>query len=259
MPAAAGMAKKTRRKHAAKEEPVSAALAMDLLEEEAEAPPEAEFLQAEQMQLPLAFEYELPQAVSFDSGSGETMLPLYTKSLEGEFFLYAAPRHDPLAYLVCRSSPDGELLAGRLNIHFGGRFVGSTGLTEKKAGEEFLVNLGVERGLKIRREKTTDKVSETFFGVMDRLSSARELVYQITLENLKEQNVRVRLLDSIPVSKIDRIQVKGLEMTPEPTRKDYLKREGVMLWEFELTAKSIQQIRMKYFVKHPKDSPLRGL
>ena len=257
--AAAGVGRKSQKKCAGKEEPMEAAMMMDLLEEEAEAPPQAEFLQAEQTELPLAFEYAFPQAVSIDSGDGETMLPLYSKSLEGEFFIYAAPRHDPLAYLVCSSTPDAELLAGRLNVHFGGRFVGSTRLTEKKAGEELLVNLGVERGVKIRREKIVDKVSETFFGVVDRLSMARELEYQITLENLKDQNMRVRVLDSVPVSKIDRIQVKGLEMKPEPGIKDYLKREGVMLWEFELKAKATQQIRLKCFVKHPKDSPLQGV
>ncbi|MCP4399133.1 MAG: mucoidy inhibitor MuiA family protein [bacterium] len=259
MMAAAGMSKKKRSKRAANEEPVPAAMMMDLLEEEVEAPPEAEFLQAEQMQLPLAFEYELPQAVSFNSGSGETMLPLYTKSLDGEFFIYAAPRYDPLAYLVCRSSADGELLTGRLNVHFGGRFVGGTALSEKKAGEDFLVNLGVERGVKIRREKIADKLNETFFGVVDRLSVVREMEFRIFIENLKNETVRVNVFDSVPVAKIDRIQVKGLEIKPEPGKKDYLKREGVMCWELQVEPKAIQEIRMKFFVKHPKDSPLQGL
>ena len=187
------------------------------------------------------------------------MLPLYTKDMQGEFFTYAAPRHDPLTYLVCRISADTELLAGRLNIHFGGRFVGGTALTEKKAGQDLLVNLGVERGLKIRREKVTDKLTETFFGMVDRLSSAREIEYRIFIENLKDETVRVRLLDSVPVSKIDRIQIKGLETVPDPTTKDYQKREGVMLWDMQVPSKAVREIRLKFFVKHPKDTPPQGL
>ena len=187
------------------------------------------------------------------------MLPLYTKEMQGEFFIYAAPRHDPLAYLVCLSSPDSELLAGKLNVHFGGRFVGGAALTEKKAGEELLVNLGVERGLKVRREKVTDKLTETFFGKIDRLTTARELEYRIVIENLKEEPVRVRLFDSIPVSKTDRIQVKGVETVPKPTTKDYQNREGVMLWDVQMIPKAIQEIRIKFFVKHPKDNPPQGL
>lgn len=236
-----------------------------MLEEDAEAfEPEtalfeAEFIQAEQKELPLAFEYELPQSINMDSGGGDTMLPLYTKDMQGEFFIYAAPRYDPLAYLVCQASPDSELLAGKLNVHFGGRFVGGTALPEKKGGEELLVNLGAERGVKVWREKLLDKVTETFFGKIDRLTTARELEYRIVIENLKDETVRIRLFDSIPVSKIDRIQVKIVETVPEPTMKDYHNREGVMLWDVQVDSKAMQEIRIKFFVKHPKDNPPQGL
>lgn len=255
---AAAMRKKARRQKFEKADEAVLAEEMETLALGA-ALSEAEFIQAEQKELPLAFEYELPQSINMDSGSGDTMLPLYTKDMQGEFFIYAAPRYDSLAYLVCQSSPDSELLAGKLNVHFGGRFVGGTALTEKKAGEDLLVNLGVERGLKVRREKVTDKLTETFFGKIDRLTTARELEYRIVIENLKDESVRVRLFDSIPVSKTDRIQVKGVEITPKPTKKDYQNREGVMLWDVQVEPKAVQEIHIKFFVKHPKDNPPQEL
>ena len=69
----------------------------------------------------------------------------------------------------------------------------------------------------------------------------------------------VELLDSIPVSKTDRIQVKGLELTPDPTVTDFQEREGVMKWEVRLKPKSVQAIRVKFFVKDPKDLQPLGL
>jgi uncharacterized protein (TIGR02231 family) len=236
-------------------EAVEEEVLMDLVAE----PVEAEFRQAEQRELPLAFEYELPQSVSMDSGGGETMLPLYTKEMEGDFFIYSVPKIDPLSYLVCSTAPDKALLPGRLNIHFGGRFVGGTYLSEKEAGEDLLINLGVERGLKVRREKVSDKLAETFFGKVDRSTAARQLEYRIVMESLKDEQTRVRLLDSIPVSKIDRIQIKGVETEPEPTTKDYQEREGVMLWDVQLEPNTTQDIRIKFFIKHPKDTPPQGL
>jgi hypothetical protein len=95
--------------------------------------------------------------------------------------------------------------------------------------------------------------------MVDRLSSAREVEYRIFIENLKDETVRIRLLDSVPVSKIDRIQIKGLETVPDPTTKDYQKREGVMLWDMHVPSKAVQEIRLKFFVKHPKDTPPQGL
>jgi uncharacterized protein (TIGR02231 family) len=232
--------------------------AMDMLEEP-EVAIEAGFQQAEQKELPLAFEYELPQAIRIDSGGDETMLPLFTKKMEGEFFIHAVPTYDPLAYLVCRISPDNALLAGRLNVHFGGRFVGGTALSEKKAGEDLLINLGAERGVKVLRENITDKLNETFFGRVDRSMVAREMEYRIRIENLKENALVVELFDSIPVSKTDRIQIKGIEFTPEPTVKDYQKREGVMKWILQLKPEAVHDIRIKFFVKHPKDRRPWGL
>lgn len=222
-------------------------------------PPEASFQQAEQKELPIAFEYELPQRISMNSGDDEIILPLYTRTMEGNFFIHSVPQKDPLAYLVCRALPDADLLAGRLNIHFGGRFVGGTALGEKKAGQDLLINLGAERGLKVDREKITDKLAETFFGRVERSIVARELEYRIRLENLKDEEARVELYDRIPVSETDRFQVKGLGLLPEPTVPDFQQREGVMKWEIRLKPKAIQEIRIRFFVKHPKDLKPQGL
>jgi uncharacterized protein (TIGR02231 family) len=229
------------------------------LDDAQEPPPEADFTQAVQNELPLAFEYDLPQPINMDSGNTETLLPLSTWDMQGDFFIYAVPKNDPRSYLVCHSTADGALLAGRLNVHFGGRFVGGTLLEEKKAGEDFLINLGVERGVKIRREKITDKLTETFFGKVDRSSVAREMEYRIVMENLKEEAVQVRLMDCIPVSKTDRIQIKDVEATPKPSVNDYQEQEGVMQWDIDLKPKAVNDIRIKFFVKHPKNNPPWGL
>lgn len=239
-------------------EPVEAAAEMEILED-VELSYEAEFRQAEQKELPLAFEYELPQPVNIDYGDGDTLLPLFSKEMKGEFYNYAVPKIDPLTYLVCCISADSELLAGRLNVHFGGRFIGGTALPEKKAGEELLVNLGAERGLKVRREKLTDKLTETFFGKVDRSSVARELEFSTKIENLKDEPVRIHLFDSIPVSKTDRIQIKGVEVKPEPTQKNHQELEGVMLWDIQVKPRAVLDVRVKFFVKHPKDNLPSGL
>ena len=237
----------------------AAVMQTDMIAGTAKKPPAAEFKVARQRELPLAFEYELPLSVSIASGSGETMLPLYTKDLQGRFFIFIAPKFNPLAYLVCQAAPDRALPAGKLNIYFGGRFVGSTTLPEKKAGEDFLINVGAERGIKVSRETITDKINETFFGIVDRSSVARMLEYRLCIENLKDQPVHVRLIDCIPVSKTDRIQVKGLEIDPPPAEKNYQDQKGVLLWDFNLQPKAVQEIHIEFYVKHPKDNPPHGL
>ncbi len=253
-PAPSGKSKRKRPKKL-KEEFVEEMAMLDDLSE----PPEAEFIQAEQKEMPLAFEYGLPQKIDLNSGEGETILPLYTKEMQGKSFIYCVPRNDLLAYLACETTAGDELLAGRLNIHFSGRFVGGTALPEKKAGEDMFLNLGVDRGVKVRREKATDRISETLLGMVDRQSVVREFEYRIIVENLKDKDVVVHMIENIPVSKTDRIQVKGMEIKPEPSIRDYQKHEGLMLWDFVLKSKSTQEIRVKYIVKYPKGITPQGI
>lgn len=220
---------------------------------------EAPFAGTEKKELPLSFEYQIPQALDIESKDKETILSLFTKQLQGEFFYYAVPKVTTLTFLVCKASPDKELLSGPLNVYFGGRFIGKTFLREKKAGEEFHLNLGADREVKTERVKIRDRVKETFFGTFERDKIIREMAFKITLENLKDKPVKIKVLDSIPVSRIDKVQVKDIKITPEPMEKDYQDREGVLLWEFELKPKGKQEVSIEFAIIYPKDFPILGL
>jgi len=224
-----------------------------------ETVPGATLAGAEQKELPHAFEYELPQRTSIGSTGEVTMVPLHTRELNAEFLGYAVPRIDSRVFLVCRTVPDRELLSGTLNVYFGGRFVGGSMLEEKRAGEDLLLNLGVERGVSLRREKVQDKVRETFFRMVDRHFVPRGITYRIVIENLKDQPVRVWLLDAVPVSRTDRIQVKKVELDPEPTEKDHQKREGVLFWDLQVPPKGTREVNLDFVVAYPKNRRPLGL
>ena len=220
---------------------------------------EADFAGAVRKELPLSFEYQLPQKITIESRDKDTILPLFSKNLTGQFFHMAAPRTNPLTFLLCRTSADKELLGGWLNVQFGGRFVGKTYLAEKKAGQDFDLNLGADREVKVRREKIKDKVKETYFGKIERDTIVREIEYKITLENLKKIPVVIDVIDSVPVSRTDRIAVKDLEIIPPPKEKNHQNKEGVMLWEFNLEPSQKREIDISFIVTYPKDKPIIGL
>jgi uncharacterized protein (TIGR02231 family) len=220
---------------------------------------EAQFAQAEQAELPTAFEYHYSRPVYLETNDKQSLIPLFSKQLKGEFFHYAIPEADPLVYLVCNATADSSLIEGRMNIHFAGRYIGSALLKEKKPGEQMMINLGAERGVKVSRHKIKDSLTETFFGKVDRSSVAREIEYRLVVENLKQSPEKIHLLDRIPVSKTDRFQVKGIETKPKPAEVDWKKRQGVMLWKLDLEPGGVTEISIKYFVKYPKDEIPAGL
>lgn len=219
----------------------------------------AKYAQAKRKKLPISFEYELPQEVTIESKDKTTLLPLFTKNLKGEFFHRAIPKLNPLTFLVSRVKPDRELLGGRLNVYFGGRFVGETNIERKKAGEDFYLNLGADRGVKVNKEKIKDKKEESFFGQIERKTVVRKLAYKITAENLKDKPIKLKILDNIPVSQTDKIEVKNVKMEPEPDKKDYEDREGVNLWKLKLSPGEEKEINIKFTITYPKDEHIPGL
>jgi hypothetical protein len=102
-------------------------------------------------------------------------------------------------------------------------------------------------------------VKETYFGKIERKTVIREMAFKITVENLKGKPIKIKVLDSVPVSRTDRIEVKDLKISPEPAKKDYQDKEGVLLWEFDLKSSAKQEINMEFVVTYPKDAPIFGM
>jgi uncharacterized protein (TIGR02231 family) len=233
----------------------------DMLYEEFEEMrlPEANWATASEEKLPIAFEYKLPQPVTLKHGDTDNQQPISHKEIETKFLHYAVPRENPHVYLVCEAKPDSSLLNGQMNLHFAGRFLGQTRLEEKKPGETFLLNLGVDREVKSARETLEDKVNETFFNMVDRHNPARHIKYRISLENMKDKPITMRVFDSLPIPQNDRISVKGPQVWPEPETRNYRDREGVMMWNLELQPSETKEITTSFHVKHPKDVEPTGL
>jgi uncharacterized protein (TIGR02231 family) len=220
---------------------------------------EAGYAMAEQKELPISFEYRIPNPVNIPSRDTDSLLPVLTKRLKGDFFYYAIPKKSGLTYLVAESKADRELLSGRLNVYFNGRFLGETVLAEKNPGEPFYLNLGADRAVTVKRQKIRDQKKETFFGAVDRKTVHREFEYKLTLENLKDSPVMLKIEDSVPVSATDKIEVKDIRLSPEPSLKDYQEKAGVMLWEMKLAAGEKKEIQIGFTVTYPADTPPFGL
>jgi len=234
--------------------------AMDLDEEiQASAGSPAEYVSASARELPLSFEYKMPFPVNIDSREQFSLLPLFTKKISANIFHYSIPGKTSLTYLVAEAKADKELLAGKLNVYFGGRFIGDTSLSEKKPSEPFSLNLGADRSVKVHRKKLKDKIKETYFGAIQRDTVVRSFSYKISAENIKDKSITLKIVDRVPVSRTDKIEVKDILMTPKPTQSNYQDKEGVHLWVFQLSPGETQEIDLDFTVAYPAESPPFGL
>ena len=224
------------------------------LEESPESEPgPAAFSDAARLRSELSFEYAFKEAVDVASGKGDTLLPVFTRRLSGDVYRYAVPRQSALTYLVSEPEADRELLSGPLNVYFSGRYVGKMMLDEKKPGATFRLGLGADREVVVKREKVTDRRKETFFGKIERDSVVREMGYRIVAENLRDKPVSLRIVDSLPVSRVDRIKVDDLTVSPAPDEKNLQDREGVTAWRLSLGPGEKKTIDIRFTLVYPKD------
>ena len=164
------------------------------------------------------------------------------------------PKLSPYAYLRAEVTnlKDFPLLAGRVNVFLGDNYIGTSELKTISSNEKFELDLGIDEGIKVKRESIKQLTETSFLGKRTRNNYA----YKITIENHKKTKESITIIDQLPVSKNEQILVKLLEDTEKPTEQD---EKGILKWKAILSPGEKKEIRLGYFVEYPKDFYLPNL
>ncbi len=142
------------------------------------------------------------------------------------------------------------LLAGPLEIYSGENLLGTTSVSTLKPGEKIRMELGPDRDIKVQRreEKLEDKS-----GLISRKKTVRHKV-SISIKNNKRRSVPIRLIDRIPYTVDDSVEIKWTPGQDAPLSKT---EEGILTYEFELGAGATKKIEFEYTVSYPANNVLR--
>jgi uncharacterized protein (TIGR02231 family) len=146
------------------------------------------------------------------------------------------------------------LLSGDASIFLSGEYVGTTIVKTTSPGEKFKIFLGIDDGIKVKRElieRTVDK-GMLLQGGMRRTTYA----YRLVVHNYAPAPRHVVIRDHLPVSQHERVKVKVLSIQPPPGERTKLE---LMVWQFTLASDSEQQIEYRFVVEQPQDLTVTGL
>lgn len=186
----------------------------------------------------LAVTYDLPGPMSLASRNDQQLVQIAVMEMPGKVYHSATPLLTPYVYRTARISNDSSvpLLAGPYNSYIGGEFVGQGELRLVARGEEAHVGFGVDTQLRCSRE-LTDKSDAISWG-----SRIQKFNYRLRLENYKDTPVSVMLLDRIPATKTDQIQITLGKLSHKlSTDEVYVRDEkdkGLLRWDITLPAKA---------------------
>jgi uncharacterized protein (TIGR02231 family) len=159
------------------------------------------------------------------------------------------PKAEQKAYLyakltMARGTP---VLPGMVSLFRDATFVGNGQLPLLAPGEEHELGFGVDDMIRVRHAIVEDKRGETGL-IATSKTDVRN--YRITVKNLHERAIQLRVLYQIPVAQNDAIKIE-LQGRTAPTRRDVEDKRGVLAWDMTLTPDEEKAVEFGYRVTWP--------
>lgn len=213
----------------------------------------------------LSVRYRLPRKETIASRPEPTSVLIGRAELALTSEHYVVPALDTTVWLrgKAENTSSWVLLPGRAAVYFGADFVGHAELESVQLAQEFELALGADPGLTVERTKLADEREGG--GVF---SSKAALIegWRVTLENhgaftaLKDGSVEVVVLEVLPKSKDERIQVEIDSAKPKLAEGERWKKEreekGVLAWVVKLPKGGKQTCELVTEIRFPENLEL---
>lgn len=194
------------------------------------------------------FEIKTPYTVMSDNKNYTIDMAVYQVAVEYQYF--CIPKIDKNAFLIA-NIVDWEkynLLEGEANIFFEGTYVGKSLLDVRYASDTLKLSLGSDKNVSVNREKIKDHSTKQFIGAKKEETRA----WKTTVKNNKSQAINMIVLDQVPISKLEEIEVDVQEISGAKHDKE----NGEIKWEFTLQPTGKKELELRYSVKYPKSQNL---
>ena len=205
----------------------------------------------------LSASFTTPRRETVDGSGQARKVSLARFPLKAEIVRTAAPRLEAAAFLTAKAVNETgfPLLAGTAGVYVGDEFVGRTAIPATPPGGELQLAFGADDRVEIDR-KVLERRRESA-GIISKDEVYRYRV-RIGVKNRYAAPVAVKLLDLVPVSRDEKIEVKVLDGTTAATREDP-ERPGVKVWELSLASREERVVELRYEVRYPRGFPVAGL
>ena len=194
--------------------------------------------------------FEINTPYSIQSDSKNYTVDMVTYELPALYQYFAVPKVSNTAYLIAGITnwEQYQLLEGEANVFFEQTFVGKSLLDVRYASDTLEISLGRDKMVTIEREKESDFTEKSFLG--NKKTASR--LWKTTIKNNKSQPISMVVLDQVPVSTLEEIEVEVQSLSEG--KHDV--KTGEIKWEFKLAPSDTKLLELKYEVKYPRNKNL---
>ena len=191
-------------------------------------------------------EFALPAALDIPSSSKPSKVEISKHLLNAEIFYFCASKLDTDAFLIAKIGgwESLNLLAGEVSIFQGNEYVGKTYLNPATAEDGMEISLGRDKGIIVTRDRGNDMTVKGMIGKNKKVM--REWI--ITVRNTRNKEVKMKLVDQIPISINADLTVNAVEISGADLNKD----TGILTWSLNIPSGGSVKKVLKYEVTYPK-------
>lgn len=196
----------------------------------------------------VSFEIETPYSIK--SGNQNFAIDMDTYELPANYEYYCVPKINKDAFLIAniQNWEKYNLLDGEANVFFEDTYIGKTLLDLRNASDTLQISLGRDKKVSVNREKIKDYSEKSMFGK----KKEETIVWKTTVKNNKNQEIKMILIDQVPVSTMQEIEIGIVDLSGAKHDTE----KGEIKWEFSLEPSDNKELELKYTVKYPKNRHL---
>jgi uncharacterized protein (TIGR02231 family) len=205
-----------------------------------------------------AAEYRIPGSASVPSDAAPHKFSIATHELSAKLAVRAVPKQAPFAHLYATVTYHGAepLLPGQVAVFRDGAFVGTDVMDMLRPQEKEQLGFGVDD--KVRVEYRLEDGEQSTGGLFTE-NNRVERRYRVEVANHHSKPMEITVLDALPVSQDERIEVEKLSGTTKPTTEDWEDHKGVLAWTYEFKPAEERIINFGYGVTYPEGTMVAGM
>ena len=176
-------------------------------------------------------------------------------SLTPEVKLIAVPKKMQKAFLHASfvNKTGNALIPGSVSLFRDGVYVGQSRLGLVEPDQKLDIGFGVDSKVNVKWVRQDRVKGKTGLLTTSNSDVSR---YKVTLVSGHKTPMKMTVLDQIPYSEKETLQVSLLTVSPKPTRSNVDDKRGVMAWDVILKPQKAKVIEFGYQVVWPKDKAI---
>lgn len=194
-------------------------------------------------------EFVIDELFSVKSQQNDAMLTINTNNLPAEYVYRCVPKLDRNAYLLAKITDFAKynFLSGDVTLYLGGKYVGTSYLNIAQTTDTLKLSLGQDKGILVERTLSDEFNKKSTIGK----NYKQTAMWNISVRNNKSTNVKIEILDNLPVSGSSSITVSNMSYDGAT-----LDDKNIATWNLDLKPSETKNLKLSYTVTYPKTMSL---